>query len=143
MLKRINLSTFFLPIRLILELRSQLSIAVIALKIWPCACATYRPDCATGVKHGSAYFAFSMTCTYHLSELARRIDQFTNTRRGSAKSDTAAFDQTGHRYQSRAGLSRRICQLEGTNGFGVPVLTSDWRPWLTLRASDQNSPETN
>lgn len=143
MLKRSNSSRFFLPIRQILELTSQLSIAAIALKIWPCTCATYRPDCATGVKHGRAYLAFGMTCTYHLSELAGRIDQSTNTTSGSAKSDTAAFDQTGHRYQSWVGLSRCICQFGRSDGFGVPVLTSDRRPWLNLRARDQNLPETN
>ena len=128
MLKRSNSSTFFLPMRQILELTSQLYIASIALKIWPCACATCRPDCATGVKHGSAYVALGMTCTYHLSELAGRIDQSTNTTRGSAKSNTAAFGQTGHRYQSWVSLSRRICQFARTDGFCVPVLTSDGRP---------------
>lgn len=143
MLKRSNSSTFFLPIRQILELTSQLSIAAIVLKSWPCAYATYRSDFAAGVKHGRAYVAIGMNCAYHLSELAGRIDQSTNTTRGSAKSDTAAFDQTGHRYQSRVGLSRGICQFERTDGFGVPVRTSDRRPWLNLRARDQNSPETN
>ena len=84
-----------------LGLTSQLSIAAIALKLWQCACAAYRPYCATGVKHGCVYLALRMICFSHLSELAGWIGQSANTTRGSTKTETAAYDQTGR--PTRAG----------------------------------------